>query len=176
MTQEKSSKLGHAASKAMDTVGGLAGQAEAATTSKAPTFVENVAISDMYEIEAGRIALDRSSSPPIREVAQKMIDDHTQSTSKLKKAVTESQMVDGTAMPTRLDTRREKMIKHLRDAPDDGFNKSYVDQQTLAHKEAVTLMHHYRDEGDCPVLRGFAREVAPIIESHLERMKSLQPA
>ncbi len=105
-----------------------------------------------------------------------MIDDHTDSTRKLKQAVMESQKVDSSDPPDGLDSRREGMIKHLREAPDDKFDKTYLDQQTAAHEEAVTLMHHFRDECDCPRLREFATEVSPVIEGHLSRMKDLQVA
>lgn len=164
----------HTLNKAVDTAGGMVGQASASTTTKAPDFVESAAISDMYEIESSRVALDRTQNPTVREAAQKMIDDHTDSSAKLETAVQQSPKVEASNVPNRLDKRREKMIEHLREAPGDEFDRTYLKQQVMAHEEASKLMHTYRDDGDCQVLRSFATEVTPVIESHLDHMKRLE--
>ncbi|RPF72085.1 DUF4142 domain-containing protein [Aurantiacibacter spongiae] len=173
MSTENESDFKHAVDKTMDAAGGMVGKASASMTSSADSFVESAAISDQYEIEAGRIAQQRATSPQVKEVAAKMVEDHTDSTTKLKRAVEQSGKVSADDMPSKMDSRRQKMIEHLRDAPADKFDETYLDQQVSAHEEAVKLMHHFRDEGDCPQLRSFASEVSPIIEGHLERMKTL---
>ncbi|QIQ85620.1 DUF4142 domain-containing protein [Erythrobacter sp.] len=164
----------HTLNKAVDAAGGMVGQASASTTSKAPDFAEAAAISDMYEIESSRIALDRTQNPTVREAAQKMIDDHTDSSAKLETAVRQSPKAESSDVPNALDKRREKMIDHLREAPSEEFDRTYLGQQVMAHEEAAKLMHNYRDEGDCQVLRGFATEVSPVIEGHLDHMKRLE--
>lgn len=143
-------------------------------TSRSSGIVESAAISDRYEIEAARIALKRTGSQAIRNTAQTMIDDQQANSRKLKSAVAASAKVDESDLPSPLDTRRSTMIDHLKEAPADKFDKTYVDQQTLAHEEAVSLLHNYRDDGDCPQLRAFARDASPIIEDDLQRMKQLR--
>lgn len=177
MTQKnEGGGLTHAVNKTMDMVGGMAGKAGATMTTTAVGFVQSAGISDKYECMAGEIALERATAPTVCEVAQKMIDDHTESTTKLKRAVVESAKVTSNELPADLDTRRSQMIRHLREVPDDKFETTYIDQQVLAHEEAVKLMHTYRDDGDCPVLRRFASETSPIIEGHLDRVKRLEKA
>jgi putative membrane protein len=173
MQNEKTGKVGHAANKAMDAVGGAVGKAGALMTSSADSFAESAAISDRYEIEAGRIAQQRGRTDEVRRAGERMVGDHTDITEKLKLAVHRSMKAEVAELPNELDARRQKMIEHLREAPDDKFDSMYVDQQVAAHEEAVKLMRHFRDEGDCPELRGFAAEVSPIIERHLEQMTSL---
>jgi putative membrane protein len=164
----------HALNKATDAVGGMTGKAGASMTTKAPDFVEKAAISDQYEIAAAEVALERSRTQPIRDVAQSMIDDHRMNSEKLKAAAGRSQKVDTGNFPQGLDSRRSKMVEHLREAPADKFDETYVDQQKLAHEEAVSLMHNYRDDGDCPELRGFAAEASTVVEGHLDRVTRLQ--
>lgn len=165
--------LEHMVNKSIDVAGGLVGKAEAAFTEDPGSFAESVAISDMYEIESAQIAKRRSSSQEVREAADRMLKDHGESTQKLKEAVAHAKV---TALPTSLDSRRQSMIDHLENVADDKFDKTYLDQQRLAHEEAVTLMHHFRDKGNDPTLRRFASEVSPVIENHLEHMKNLQAA
>jgi putative membrane protein len=40
-------------------------------------FVENVAISDMFEIQSNKLALDKLKDDAIQQFARKMVDDHT---------------------------------------------------------------------------------------------------
>jgi len=174
MTQDKASGAKHALNKTMDAVGGAVGQASAAVATSADQFAPNAAISDQYEIEAGRIAQERARSPDVRDAGEHMVRDHTESSAQLKDAVARSEKVTAADLPTELDSRRQGMIDHLREAPDDKFDKTYVDQQVAAHEEAVTMMHRFRSDGDCPVLRGFAEQVSPVIEGHLDRMKQLR--
>ena len=47
-------------------------------------FVYKVAISDMYEVEASKLALEKSSNSAIRQFAQEMVDDHTKTAEELK--------------------------------------------------------------------------------------------
>src|ERR1700759_806061 len=61
-----------------DTTYGLVGQILAEMTSTTKGFINMAAVSDMYEVTASKIALQRSSSPAVKEFAQKMVDAHTQ--------------------------------------------------------------------------------------------------
>ena len=70
--------LKHALNKTMDAVGGIVGEASASMATSAKMFASNAAISDMYEIEAGRIAQERARSAEVREAGGRMINDHTE--------------------------------------------------------------------------------------------------
>ena len=45
-------------------------------------FVRDAAMGDMYEIEAAKMALDRSKAKPVRDLARMILTDHTASTEK----------------------------------------------------------------------------------------------
>lgn len=166
--------LDRALDKALDSAGGMIGRAQAATTHEAGEFVERAAIGEVYEIESSRIALDRTRNPKVRETAQAMIDDHTDNSARLETAAYQSPRVEASHVPRGLDRRREAMLDHLRTAPEDEFDRTYLGQQVMAHEEAARLMHNYRHEGDCPVLRRFAAETSPVIEGHLDHVRRLE--
>jgi putative membrane protein len=163
-----------AIAKIQDTLGGIAGRIKASRVSSADSFVENAAIGDRYEIEAARVALRRSSSPAVRAIAERMVDDHTTSTHHLQAAMEMNETKSIPSRPATLDARRKKMLEHLHGMPEDGFDAAYLDQQILAHQETLTLMRGYRDKGDNPQLRSFAAGTAPVVERHLHRMKTLR--
>jgi putative membrane protein len=160
--------------KVVDTLGGTAGRMSAGTTVGADAFVQNATIGNLYELTAAELALTRSQSPDVQMFARKMIEDHMTAMHQLQSALETSETA-GVALPDNaLDGRRESMVKHLRDAPDDAFDTTYVEQQVLAHEETVTLMRTYRDGGDNPQLRSVAAGAAPVFERHLAHVKMLK--
>jgi len=158
-------------SGAQDTAAGAVGVASAVMTNKAPDYVKAAAISDMYEIEASKMALQRSQSAPIKKFAQQMIDAHTATTKGLKAALGKSGL--DVTPPAAMDNRRQGMLDNLRTASAQDFDKAYVDQQTAAHREALTLHKSYADDGDNAALKAFAADTAPKVQQHLDMIKML---
>ncbi|MCK0532967.1 DUF4142 domain-containing protein [Sphingobium agri] len=172
--EQEAGGLKQVVNKVTDAVGGMVGQASAASTRTADQFVENAAIGDRYEIRAGMIALQRAQRDDVRLAARQMIIDHTTSTHQLQAALEMNETAGVIAPPLELDNRRQGMIQHLMEASDDGFDKQYLDQQVLAHEETVTLMRNFAEGGDNSQLRSFALSTAPVVERHLEHMKHLR--
>lgn len=166
--------VSHAAKKVQDVAGGVAGKISAKMVGNAGAFVENAAIGDLYERRAAVIALTRAKSEQLKWSARQMLNDHTTSTHQLQSALEMNETRGVPAPPRELDSRRAKMIEHLETAPADKFDKTYVEQQVLAHAETVTLMNGYSKKGDNPQLVSFALSTAPVVERHLTRMKALK--
>lgn len=161
------------AEKAQDLVGGAVGMASASTAGShaAPAFVANACMGDLYEIEAGRIALLRSRSDAVRGFAEMMVEHHTTAMHQMRSALRSSEVTRehaNLAPVTALDNRRQGMIEHLRDAPEDDFDKRYIDQQRMAHEESALLHRGYAEHGDNPQLRSVALGGLPMIERHLK--------
>lgn len=171
---EQSGSIRQAVDKMRDTVGGIAGKLSARNVDDANTLVEEAYIGDLYERIAACLVLQRGSSPEIRSVAMKMLEDHTTSTHQLKAALQMSETKGVQAPSGRLDERRNKMMEHLEAAPPEKFETVYVDQQVLAHEEKLTLLRNYQEEGDNAQLRSYCAGTAPVVERHLARMKALR--
>jgi putative membrane protein len=162
-----------AVDKVQDAASAPVGQTSAATLGSFTTdgFVTSAAMSDMYEIEAAKIAAQRSKSADIKKFAAMMQKDHTATTTELKGILSKASL--GVTPPADLDERRKGMLDNLRTATPDNFDKTYMDQQVAAHGEAETLMKGYADRGDQPDLKAFAAKVAPKVQMHLDMARSL---
>jgi putative membrane protein len=136
---------------------------------KTKTFVEKAALTDMFEIEAAKAALERSNSEPIKKFAQMMIDDHTATTQELGPLATAA----GVAPPTAMDQDHLNKIDDLRKAKDADFNKKYLDQQEAAHADALDLMKDYAQNGKDTGIQAFATKVSGKVEEHLQQAKAL---
>lgn len=169
--KDEKGALGKMADKAQDMAGGMVGMMSASTAGShsARAFVENACIADLYEIEAGRLALRRSRSDAVREFGGTMVEHHTTAMHQMRSALRSHEVTDPLPdlQPTaELDKRRSGMIDHLRDAPDDDFDKMYLDQQKLAHQEAIALHRGYAENGDNPQLRSVAAGGLPMVVRH----------
>jgi putative membrane protein len=159
--------------KASDAVGGMVGMASAAGpgSHSAEAFVTNACIGDLYEIEAGRIAAERANSESVRMFGAMMVEHHTTATHQMQSALMSSEVTRDEPNLTpamELDDRRNGMLIHLREAPDDQFDKMYLDQQRMAHKETITLHEGYAENGGNPQLRSLAVSGLPMVRRHLK--------
>jgi len=158
-----------AVDQVQDAGAAVTGDATASTTTSASAYVMNAAISDLYEVQSSQLALQRSQSARVRGFAQQMINDHTATTNQLRPIATQA----GLMPPAALDARRQGLLQNLQAASADDFDDRYIDQQTAAHQEALTLHRTYAERGDRPELRAFAGQVAPRIEQHLTHVHAL---
>jgi putative membrane protein len=162
--------------KAVEAVGGMMGTMKAGLGSMSDSaFVTNARRSDLYEIQAARIAEERARSPEVRQLAQRMTQDHTTSSNQLLAALRSNQDSDlMDKLPDDLDQHRQTMIDHLREASDDEFDSVYLMQQKMAHREAVTLFEGFESSGDNPQLVSFARSTLPVLHQHKEMVDRIE--
>lgn len=159
---------------AQDATSAAVGATSAATVGQVTTdaFVTNAAISDMYEIQAGQIAQKKGQSAGVKDFGKMMVTEHTAMSNQMKPLVTAA----GKTLPTGLDDRRKGLIDNLNAAGPADFDKVYLSQQEAAHSEALTLMQGYADNGDDAGLKAAAAKAVPKVQTHLDKVKSLQAA
>ena len=160
-----------AVSKVEDATAGVVGRISAEMTTTTQGFATAAAISDMYEVTAGKLALQRSSSPAVKEFAQKMVDAHTETTTKLK-GILAGNNIKATP-PAHVDDRRQGMLDNLRGASAAEFDNRYMTQQVAAHKEADILMRGYAKDGDNAAIRTFAAETDKHVKMHLSTAQKI---
>jgi len=139
-------------------------------------FVRKVAISDLYEVDAARLALAHGNDAQ-KTFANSMLEDHGKTSSELKRMVTnEALKID---MPSQLDDAHQAKLQQLNDARGQDFVKTYASQQVDAHKQAISLFETYAKAGDHPELKNWAAKTVPTLKHHLKMAEQLdqdQPA
>ena len=133
-------------------------------------FVDMAAASDMFEIEAGRLAQERGQSAEIREFGEMMVNDHGNSTEQLRAAAGQ---VEGVTVSPRMTSAQQRNITELQNAGEDGFDGVYKRQQITAHEQTLNMLRSYAESGEAEPLRSFASETAPVVEAHLQRARDL---
>jgi putative membrane protein len=130
-------------------------------------------ISDSFEIESSRLALQRSRNPRIRAFANMMVRDHSMTSQALMGGM---QMAAMGGMAPALDSRHAAMLNQLASVSGAQFDRLYAQMQVMAHREALALHGGYAQAGSDPSLRTFAGQVAPHIQHHLAMARRLPGA
>jgi putative membrane protein len=143
------------------------------TTSKAPstqTFVKKAAITNMFEIKSGQIADKKSNNPQVQQFARMIINDHQQMQNKLEAAAKNMQ---GVKVPTKLDSKHQKMIKQLQSASGAKFLRTFKNQEVAGHKQAIQMFQSYAQDGQNSALQQLAKSGVPELQEHLRTAQSL---
>lgn len=159
---------GDLAADASDAVVGAAGVAETPAE-----FVDRAAVSGLYEVEAAQLAQTKSRTQAVKDLAQVLIRDHQAANERLQSIAQSA----GLTVPTALDQRHRGLIENLQEADAEEFDERFLDQQTQAHQDAITLFRGFAERGTAsPALQQFASQTAPTLESHLAMTRKLDEA
>jgi putative membrane protein len=138
----------------------------------AATYVGMAASADTYEKESSQAILQHASNPEVRAFAEMMIRDHANTTAQVMAAAKAASIgKPGGPLP-----KHAMMLKALREMPHASMERGYVDQQVMAHEEALALHQGYAAQGDNPGLKAVAASAVPIIERHLAEIRRIQTA
>ena len=148
--------------------------APAPAADTAAGFSARLALSDLYEIESGRLALGRSGDNDVKRFAQMMVDDHARTSNEVR-AMLAQQAVQAD-VPRTLDSEHRSRMAALQAAAPAAFDQTYVDQQIAAHEATLALIRDYARSGDNQAFRDWANRTAPAIENHLQMARGLKRA
>jgi putative membrane protein len=153
-------------------------QSNPATTGAAPPpppaqeFVNKVAISDMFEVQAGQLALAKAPDADTKPFAEKMVTDHQKTSSELKSLVEGGKVK--AKLPTALDSTHQKMLDDLKAKNGKDFDQAYDQSQVKGHQDAVALFESYAQGGDDPELKQWAAKTLPHLKEHLGMAQKLK--
>ena len=133
-------------------------------------FVTEAAISDMFEIQSSKLAVERSDDAT-KTYANQMIADHEKTTAEMK-TMARGGKVQAT-LPTTLDKTHQGKLDTLKGLQGKDFTKQYHSDQVKAHKDAVDLFQRYAKGGDNPDLKAWSAKTQPALEHHLKMAQDL---
>jgi len=118
----------------------------------------------MLEVEAGRIALDKSRHPNVRTFAQKMVEDHTKAYETLRQAAAST----GVTPSGEISPPHGAYLEKLRALNGVEFDREYAAQiGVAAHQEAVALFERALREAANADVRAVADKGLPDKREHL---------
>ena len=132
-------------------------------------FMARAAEGNLAEITFGQLALDKSRTPGVKQVAQTIITGHRQAQNKLmglmlRMGMTMQPML-GTTQPM-LSATHMAVQNALSREKRDGFDKMYMAGQVEDHENTIALFQIEVANGQDPDLKAYASKYLPDIVGH----------
>jgi putative membrane protein len=135
-------------------------------------FVQDALLGGMTEVELGKVALEKASSDPVKQFAQKMIDDHSKANEDLKQLGSKENI----NVPDSLDSKHQSRVEKLSKLSGAGFDRAYIKDQLKDHQQDVQEFQQEAQRGSDPNVKSFASKTLPVLEEHLSMAKDLDKA
>jgi putative membrane protein len=134
-------------------------------------LVQTSVTTDIFEIDASRVALERSQNWDVKQYAQKVIDTRSKAGGELQVAINE------TGLPikpnTSLPADKAATVAELRTIDPAKFDKLYLTAAATAQATALDVVEKYAEEGVNPALKAFAEKKAPELREQQAQAKAL---
>jgi putative membrane protein len=131
-------------------------------------FVKQAAMDGMAEVQLGKVALERSQDPKIRQFAQRMVDDHSKANDKLA-AVAKSKNLE---LPKALDAEHEAKVQAMSSKSGAAFDAAYREHMNADHSEAIALFEGASTSKD-PQIASLAKQTLPTLKEHKHLAEAL---
>jgi putative membrane protein len=132
-------------------------------------FIQKAAAGGAAEVDAAKLAQQKSSNSQVKEFAQTMIDDHTKANDQLKDIASKKGVA---AEPDMTMADQEK--QELNGLSGRAFDRKYAEMQVKDHEDTVKLFQDEAKSGGDSDLKQFASSTLPTLEHHMQMAKQLQ--
>ncbi len=147
--------------------GDMADQSQPKDEKASEKFVTSAAAGNLLEVELGKM-MSESDDPQVKQIAQKMVDDHTAANEKLQKAAEK----DGLKFKAELTPVGKAVKKELQKKQGADRDRAYLFTQTGGH-ETVTLQYeHAIHSPGTPAVKQYARQTLSVVKEHEDLFKS----
>jgi putative membrane protein len=136
------------------------------------TFVKKAAAGGMAEVELGRLAADKATSPDVKQFGKKMVDDHGKANDQLK-SLARTKNIE---LPSDLTAKDKALRDRLSKLSGAAFDRAYMRAMVTDHTADVTEFRTESKSGVDPDVKSWAATTLPTLEGHLKMAKDANRA
>jgi putative membrane protein len=143
----------------------LGGQTHAADaiTGQDKEFIKNAAELGLTEVETGRLAEQKATSPDLKKFGARMVADHSKVNDELM-ALAKAKGVD---VKAELTSSQKKEVSGLSEKSGAEFDKEYREHQIKDHEKAIKAFTKASTDAKDPEVKAFAAKHLPHLQEHL---------
>ena len=134
------------------------------------SFAKNAAQGGTAEVQLGRLAATRASSPAVRQFGQQMVEDHSKAGNELTQLAARKNI----QLPTELKAEHKALMDKLSQLSGADFDKAYVDAMVDDHEHDAEEFQAQSNGGSDPDVKAFAAKTLPVIQHHLQMIKDIK--
>jgi len=133
-------------------------------------FVANAVASNLAEIQLAKLAIERSSNPEVKKVAQMLEADHTKTLTELKALASAKSIT----VPVEPEDEAMRDVKNLREEKAEDFDKKWLDEAEDMHEKSIDKFEKRADKGEDAEIKAFASKTLPHLKMHKEKIEQCE--
>jgi putative membrane protein len=127
-------------------------------------FATKAAEGGLKEVKFGELAKQQGVRDEVKQLGQRMVDDHGKSNIKLKQ-IAEDKSIE---LPQQLSDEDQQKYDELQQKSGAEFDQAYTDEMVSDHEKDIDEFQEYADQGTDPDLTSFAGQSLPMLKEHLQ--------
>lgn len=125
-------------------------------------FVMDAAKGGMLEVEAGRLASQNGSSDAVKQLGERLVQEHTKANEELK-ALADSK---GITLPQEMDAKHKATLTKMSSLSGAAFDREFIKEMQKDHKKDISMFQKQADKGKDADLKAFAAKTLPTLREH----------
>ncbi len=159
-------------------VGPVSGQAstgeapsgKAAGAAKDQQFISKAAEGDLAEVELGKLAAEKASSDGVKQLGQRLAQDHGRANEEL----TQLAQQKGLTLPTTLDRKHTALRDRLAKLSGAEFDRAYLAEMNRDHRGDIAEFEREAQKGHDQDVKSWASKMLPTLREHRELVQQLR--
>lgn len=133
-------------------------------------FLVEAASGGLYEIEMAKLAQQKAQSQEVKDLANRLLEDHTQANEKLKQLATSK----GINVPAAMGDEEQRKYNQFSEMATEEFDEDYIEQMVKDHKDDISEFEEAAEDLDDPDVKAFASSTLPALKEHLSIAEQLE--
>lgn len=130
-------------------------------------FLKEAVQGGMAEVQMGRLASQKGQSEAVKQLGQKLVQDHTKANQELKQLASKK----GVTLTSEPGTEHKGALDHLRSLQGQEFDKAFTQHAVQDHQKDIQKFEKASQSQD-PEIKAFAAKTLPVLKQHLQMAKS----
>jgi putative membrane protein len=132
-------------------------------------FVSRTLQSDMAQVQFGQLTLQKTKNEQVKQLAQKMIVDHSELGDKLK--VFAKQL--GVEIPTQLSKKDKATMAKLQELSGSEYDQAYIKEMVKDHKKYLSEIQMEGSTGQDEAVKNASSQISQVIAQHLQMIQQI---
>jgi putative membrane protein len=130
-------------------------------------FARAAAEGGLAEVKLGELAEDKATNKAVKDLGQRMVDDHTKADDNLKAVAAK----DNISIPSQMDAKDQAAYTRLSQLSGAAFDRAYARDMVRDHETDIAVFRHEANDGKDATIKSFAAQTLPTLEGHLKEAR-----
>jgi putative membrane protein len=135
-------------------------------------FVEKAMQGGLEEVEKSKLAVDKAQNARVKELAKRLVDDHSKANAELAKLAS----AKGVTPPAAIDAGHQRRMERMAKKTGAEFDREYMGDMINDHQKAVRDHQSMARSAKDADVRKYAATIVPTLEQHLQMVKAADAA